>query len=121
MAIYSAQAFAERYNFKFVFANGYMENECYKDYFTRNEVSPHLINHINWNNYFPTQKEEYKSFLEKLVMLDNIVPEGQHYYSYYQNLPWPGTYLNNCVHPTIEGYKVIAEELYSFIKTKNYV
>lgn len=121
MAIYSAQVFAERYDFKLVLANGYMERESYKDYFTRNEVGAHLIDRINWNNYFPTQSEGYQSFLEKLIELDDIVPEGQHYYSYYQNLPWPGTYLTNCIHPTIEGYKVIARELYSFMRTKQYV
>lgn len=121
MAIYSAQVFAERYNFKFVFANGYMEKDSYKNYFEKNEVKQHLIDRIDWSNYFPTKNKSYDCFMDKLIELDNIVPEDQHYYSYYQNLPWPGTYLTNCIHPTIEGYKFIAQELYSFIKYKNYV
>ncbi len=64
------------------------------------------------------------AFVQKLVELDNIMDANdwggfhQHYFS----RDWPAEYLTNCegAHPTIKGYKVIADELANFIKYKGY-
>lgn len=119
MSIYAAQVFAERYGFKFIFANAYIENMSVREYFKLYDVEEYLLDKINWNSYFPTTDKNYKCFQEQLVNLDGFLPENTHYWGYYQNLPWPGTYLTNCIHPNIEGYKVIAKELYNFIVDKN--
>jgi len=63
--------------------------------------------------------------IQKLVELDGILkPEDWGaYHQVYYNRDWPAKYLTNCqgAHPTIEGYKVVAEELARFIRLRGYV
>jgi len=120
LAIYTAQLFAERYNFKFIFANAYFEHCSFHDYFVTHNVNKALMKRINWSNYFPTHKEDYASFVDKLTQLDGILPENVHYFGFYQKLSWPATYLTNCCHPTLQGQKVIAKELHRFMMDNNY-
>ena len=44
------------------------------------------------------------------------------FHEHYFNRTWPAEYLTNCegAHPTIKGYKVIADELAAFVKYKGY-
>jgi lysophospholipase L1-like esterase len=48
--------------------------------------------------------------------------DWQGFHQFYFNRDWPAEYLTNCegAHPTIKGYKVIADELAAFVKYKGY-
>lgn len=118
-AILEAQVFAERYNFKFIFGNAYYLEHLPS--FFEKTIGEKFTNLVNWNNYL--NNENFVNFVERLVELDNIIPENERgptrYWNFYTNLPWPATYLTNCIHPTIEGYKEIGKIIYHFIKKEN--
>ena len=62
--------------------------------------------------------------MQKLVWEDGLMdpPSWGGFHAFYKQREWPAKYLTNCdgAHPTIEGYKVIADELANFIKLKSY-
>ena len=76
---------------------------------------------FDWSTYIHNTTD-YEAFMEKLVQLDGKLDDWRHYYKFYRQLPYPSEYLTNCdgSHPTIKGYKVIADELATFIKYKGY-
>jgi hypothetical protein len=113
--ILEVQTFCKAHNFKLVIANAFDGRG--KDFFF-DHCGP-LANKIDWSCYIH-ETAEYESFVELLVKKDNFIPSKQwrNYYEQYQNSPWPKQFLTNCIHPTIEGYKVIADELNKFIKQR---
>lgn len=118
-AITEAQVFAERYNFQFAFGNAYYLEHLPK--FFKENIGERFTNLIQWDKYM--NDEKFLNFVEELVKLDNILPVGQSvggYWEHYINLPWPSKYLTNCIHPTIDGYKVIAKLMYEFLQKNNY-
>ena len=125
MALLDLQTFAKAHGFKVVVANAFNQHgkqESSMDYVKEHTGS--LANKFNWDNYLHNTTN-YTAFMEKLVELDGLMPV-QHwggYYSFYRDLAWHAKYLTNCdgAHPTIEGYKVIGEELAKFIKLRGYV
>lgn len=110
--IMEVQTFCQAHDLNFIMANAF---DGRGKQFIEDAI-PTLVNNINWNNYLHTHVE-YESFLQLLVELDGLI-ELNDYYGYYQNLKWPAKYLTNCIHPTIDGYLVIAEELAKFIKAR---
>lgn len=116
-AILEAQVFAERYGFKFFFANAY--NPDHLPTFFQTHVDK-FADLVKWENYMNTEK--FFNFIEHLVALDDIIPKDKQgntaYWSHYPQLPWPATYLTNCIHPTIKGYEVIADLMFNFIQDK---
>jgi len=115
-AVLEAQTFAERYNFKFIFANAY--DPYFLPGYLKNHIGEKYTNLIKWDNYYH-KHDQYKNFINLLSDLDGFCNHDEHFGTYTE-LPWPLTYLANCIHPTIEGYKVIANCLYTFIKNNNY-
>lgn len=116
------QTFAKAYNFKIVIANAFNQRDGgILPYLKEHGLG--LYNKINWDNYLHNTVD-YVAFMEKLVDLDGKLPrkEWNGFYNFYKSLPWPSTYLTNCdgAHPTIAGYKVIANEMANFIKYKGY-
>jgi hypothetical protein len=65
------------------------------------------------------------AFVQKLVEMDGLIPPDQWagFHEFYHKRNWPAKYLTNCqgAHPTLEGYKVIGQELANFIKLRGYV
>jgi len=120
-AILEAQTIAERYNFKLVIANAYNPTHII-DHFNQH-IGKKFTNLVNWNNYIHTAEDI--NFIEKLVKMDELIPPDKYhstsYWSIYPMLDWPAKYLTNCIHPTIDGYKVIAKDLYTFIDKKNII
>jgi hypothetical protein len=123
MALLNLQNFAKTHNFNLVVANAFNQRpEGIIEYLRENTGS--LCDKFVWSSYLHNTTE-YVAFVQKLVELDNIMdPEHwggfhQHYFS----RTWPAEYLTNCegAHPTIKGYKVIADELANFVKYKKYV
>jgi lysophospholipase L1-like esterase len=43
------------------------------------------------------------------------------FYDYYSKLKEPTEYITTCMHPTREGYRIMAEELYNFSKALGYI
>jgi hypothetical protein len=119
-AIIEAQVFAERYNFQFAFANAYYLEHLPE--FFKQHIGDRFTSLVHWDKYMNNDKNFF-NFVEELVKMDNILPfeyRPTSYFQHYLDLPWPPKYLTNCIHPTIEGYKVIASLMYDFLKKNNY-
>lgn len=116
MTLLDLQTFGKAYNFKIIVANAYNQHSpSLKQYLI--EQTGSLAYKFDWNTYLH-EKTDYVAMVQKLVYLDglmNPVDWGGHY-EFYQKRAWPAKYLTNCIHPTIEGYKVIAKEIATFIK-----
>jgi hypothetical protein len=123
MALLDLQTFAKAYGFKVVIANGFNQNHQggIKEYLE--EYAGTLTQKFDWSGYLHSETP-YKAVVQKLVWLDGIIPpkDWGAYFGVYKSRDWPAKYLTNCegAHPTIEGYKVIGEELAQFIKLRGY-
>lgn len=129
IALLDLQAFAKANNFKVVLANAWnypsklgtdismLPTEYLKEH------SKSLFDKFDWNNYVHNTTD-YLCFMQKLVWEDGKI-ERDHWnswYNYYRRLDYPSTYLTNCegAHPTINGYKVIGDEIAKFIRSRGY-
>ncbi len=123
MILLNVQAFAKSVGYKLVVANAFNQvcNGNIYQYFKENTGD--LVDKFDWNCYLHNTTE-YVAFVQKLVELDNIMDpnDWQGFHQHYFNRTWPAEYLTNCegAHPTIKGYKVIADELANFVKYKGY-
>lgn len=122
MALLNLQSFAKAHNFNLVIANAFNQrSQGVIEYLRANTGA--LCDTFDWSNYLHNTTD-YVAFVQKLVELDDIMPKenwGSFHQTYF-NRDWPAEYLTNCegAHPTIKGYKVIADELATFIKYKKY-
>lgn len=114
-SILEVQTFCKAYGFKFVLANAF-DNHSKQDFA---EHCGKLAEQINWQNYLH-DTVDYQTFVEHLVDKDNWLQGNDKFawWDRYQKLPEPKTYLTNCIHPTVSGYKLIADELSTFIKNR---
>ena len=122
LALLHLQDFCKAHNIKLVIANAFNQrNQGILEYLK--EETKSLFDKFNWDCYLHNTTE-YVAFVQKLVELDNIMDakHWQGFHQFYFNRNWPAEYLTNCegAHPTIKGYKVIADELANFIKYKGY-
>ena len=122
LALLNLQAFAKSKGFNLVVANAFNQrSEGIIEYLRAN--TGELCDKFDWSCYLHNTTE-YVAFVQKLVQLDNIMDPDQWggFHQHYFNRTWPAEYLTNCegAHPTIKGYKVIADELASFVKYKQY-
>lgn len=116
------QNFASTHNCKLIIANAFNQrNEGILEYLKEHTGS--LFEQFDWSAYLHNTTD-YVAFVQKLIELDNIIPanEWQSFHQAYFSRDWPAEYLTNCegAHPTTKGYKVIADELATFIKYKGY-
>ena len=123
LALLHLQAFAKAHNFKLVVANAFNQrpDSSILDYL-RDQTGP-LYDKFDWDCYLHNTTD-YVAFIQKLVEVDNIMDpkDWPGFFNFYYNRDWPSEYLTNCqgAHPTIKGYKVIADELAKFIKYNDY-
>lgn len=122
LALLNLQTFAKAYGFKLVVANAFNQrNEGIIQYLRDNTGS--LVDKFDWSCYLHNTTD-YVAMVQKLVELDGILKplDWYSFHNEYFKRDWPSEYLTNCegAHPTIKGYKVIADELASFIKYKGY-
>ena len=103
MNICEARMFAKAHNMKFLF--GYAFDNCH-DMIINDAYS--LSTQIDWGKECLTPNYTY---FDRLSALDNMTAS----YGDYSVLTWPKMYVTNCVHPTIEGYKVIADHIYNIL------
>lgn len=122
MALLNLQNFAKAHNFNLVIANAFNQrSEGVIEYIRANTGT--LCDKFDWSNYLHNTTD-YVAFVQKLVELDGLIPKEEWggFHKHYVKREWPAEYLTNCegAHPTIKGYKVIADELSTFIKYKKY-
>lgn len=123
MALLNVQAFAKSVGYKLIVANAFnqVHNGNIYEYLKANTGD--LVDKFDWSCYLHNTTD-YVAFVQKLVQLDNIMDanDWQGFHQQYFSRTWPAEYLTNCegAHPTIKGYKVIADELANFIKYKGY-
>jgi len=117
MALLNLQSFAKAHGFKVIVANAFNQNlGGVQKYLV--EQTGSLALKFDWNTYLHN-KTKHVAMVQKLVELDGLMnPKdwGGHH-EFYLKRAWPAKYLTNCIHPTVEGYKVIAKEMADFIKT----
>lgn len=123
MALLDLQTFAKAHGFKLVVANGFNQHaKGVRNYLE--EYTGSLSKKFDWSTYVH-ETTPYVAFVQKLVWMDGLLDPRNwgSYHSFYSQKSWPEKYLTNCdgAHPTVEGYKVIGEELANFIKQKQYV
>lgn len=123
LALLNLQDFAKSRGFKLVLGNAFnFRNEGIIQYFTDN--TGNLANKFDWDKHYLHIEKPFTAFVQKLVELDGILPPERwnEFHSYYYGRDWPAEYLTNCqgAHPTIKGYKVIADEMATYIKYKGY-
>lgn len=106
-SILEAQTFAKANGFAFIFGNGFeMRGEEYLK-----NMCPEVANKIDWNRCIHTHTD-YKCFAQLFVRLDGLCAEDyETVANYYPKMDWPAKYMTNDIHPTIEGYKLMAEEI----------
>jgi hypothetical protein len=115
--IKEAETICKANGWKFVVASAF-DQRYTREFFIKHldEGWIPLIDSIDWSNFlYPTGM---KSFMELLLDRDGNrkMADGK-FYDHYSKLKWPTKHITNCMHPTIEGYRIIAEEIYKFIKT----
>lgn len=83
-------------------------------------VNTDLIDTVPWDKFL--YPKGCKSFMELLLTYDGR-PELANgaFYDYYSKLKYPTEYITNCMHPTQEGYRIMAEEIFEFAKEQGYV
>jgi lysophospholipase L1-like esterase len=123
LALLELQTFAKAHGYKVIVANAFNQRQEGIIQYLRNNAG-YLVDKFDWTTYIHGATR-YSAFVQKLVELDGLLPadQWQGFHSYYHQRDWPAKYLTNCegAHPTLEGYKVIGEELANFIKLRGYV
>jgi hypothetical protein len=106
-SILEAQTFAKANRFDFIFGNGFeMRGEEYLK-----SMCPEVANKIDWSRCIHSHTD-YECFAQLFVRLDGLCAEDyETVANYYPKMDWPAKYMTNDIHPTIEGYKLMAEEI----------
>ena len=125
VTLLNLQTFAKANNFKIVLANAFNQRpegiyEWLKEYTGK------LVDKFDWSCYMHNETD-YEAFMQRLVELDGKLSKEDWgaYHSIYnpRNLDTHSEYLTNDEgsHPTIKGYRVIADELAKFIIKREYI
>lgn len=114
----NVQSFCRSKNFKLLVANAFNPYDLPLYLKTH---APTLYDKFDWSTYVHSYNEDI-AMIQKLIRSDgtNIKNEDWKsnfvkYFEDYKKLDYPKMYLTNCGHPTIEGYKVIANYFSSYI------
>ena len=126
MALLNLQTFAKANNFKIVLANAFNQRHPESIYDWLKEYAGKLVDQFDWSCYIHNDTD-YVAFMQKLVELDGKLSKedwgGYHNVYNPENLDTHSEYLTNDQgsHPTIKGYRVIADELAKFITKRGYI
>ena len=107
--IVEAQNFAKAYNLKFIFAHGF-DKGGYHNIDFNNPISC-LIDPSCYMKSFGDKP----SALDYIMSLD-VEPNN---IDYYKTVKRHTKYLTNCLHPTIQGHQIIAQQFYNFIQAQS--
>lgn len=116
-----AEMFCKANGWNLVIASAF-DQRITKDNFINKVGEEHveLIESAPWDKFLYPQG--CKSFMQLLLRYDGReeLADGA-FYDYYSKLKFPTEYITNCMHPSREGYRIMAEEIYNFMKNKGYV
>jgi hypothetical protein len=119
--IREAAMFAKAQGWDFIVASAF-DQRITRENFIRQIGEEHteLVDSIPWDKFLYPQG--CKSFMQLLLRYDGReeLADGA-FYDYYSNLKEPTEYITTCMHPTREGYRIMAEELYNFSKVLGYI
>lgn len=119
--ILEAQTICKANGWELVISSAF-EQRYTKEYFQRHlglEWNS-LIETINWDNFL--YPRGMNSFIELLLDYDgNRHMALGDFYDHYSKLKWPTKHITNCMHPTREGYRIIADDIYNFMLSKNFI
>lgn len=121
LSIKEAETYAKAYNLSLVLTSAF-EQRYTKVWFERmiGEEHRELINSVPWDKFF--YPAGCLSFIELLLDLEGKRElAGGCWYSHYTAMKTPSTYITNCCHPTIQGYSVIAKEIFNHLKSRDLV
>lgn len=122
ISIKNAETFAKLHGLNFVLTSAF-EQRFNREYFLKilGQENRHIVDSVPWNNFLYPRGEQ--SFINVLVELDGRPKDYAHgeFWPHYNTLSEPSEYISNCAHPTIKGYSVVADEIYNFLKLKNFV
>ena len=105
--ILETQHYAKANGFDFIFANAFEMRG--KEYF--DSMCPTVSKQIDWDRYIHSHTD-YACFAQLLVRKDGLCEETfEAVVDYYPKMDYPATYMTNDIHPTQQGYKLIAEEI----------
>ena len=114
MALLELQAFCEAKGYTMVVANAYNIDD---PSVTLRQHTGNLWQRFDWSRYLHGSTD-YTAMAQLLIGMDGLLTRenwGQHH-SVYLKRSWPAEYLTNCIHPTVKGYTVIADELARFMQ-----
>jgi hypothetical protein len=117
--IRDAEIFCKAHGYKFIVASAF-DIRVTQDHFLKTMGDQHqdLINSIPWDNFiYPRGYRTFMELLTRLEGLDEHAAAGG-FYEYCQKLKEPTDYMTPCAHPSQNGYRIMAEEIYKFITTK---
>jgi hypothetical protein len=105
--ILEAQNFAKANGFDFIFGNGFeIRGQEYLD-----KMCPEVSSKIDWGRCVHSHTN-YDCFARLFARQDNLCADDyESVANFYPKMDYPATYMTNDMHPTIEGYKLIAAEI----------
>jgi hypothetical protein len=118
--IREADMFAKANGWNFIVASAFDQRITRENFIDKiGKEHTELIDSIPWDKFLYPQG--CKSFMQLLLRYDGReeLADGA-FYDYYSKLKEPTEYITNCMHPTREGYRIMAEELYKFIEVLGY-
>lgn len=119
--IKEAETIAKANGWNFIVASAFDQRVTKENFIDKvGKENLDLINSIPWDKFLYPQG--CKSFMQLLLRYDGReeLADGA-FYDYYSKLKEPTEYITNCMHPTREGYSIMAQEIYNFMKEKDYV
>lgn len=114
--IREAEIYCQAKNWKLVVTSAF-DQRITTDYFLKHAgvENKKLVDSVSWNNFL--YPHGMKSFMELLLTHDgNAHMVDGEFYNHYSKLKEPTEYITNCIHPTQEGARIIAEEMFEFLK-----
>jgi hypothetical protein len=122
MAMLELQMFCKAHGFKMIVANAFNTAGDYPKYRMKEYMQKYtakMADKFDWTCYLH-ETTDYIAMAQKLALMDGLMnpKEWMGYYNFYEKLDWPATYITNDVHPTIEGYRVISNEIAQFAKQR---
>jgi hypothetical protein len=113
-----AELFCKAHGYQFYFASAFddqINQQTFSKYLGDDQ---HLLELINWDNFI--NPLGYNTFMDLLCFLeDDDTLKSTDYQNWCANLTTPSKYLTPCMHWSIDGHKVVAEEIFKILKEKN--
>ena len=114
LAMLELQSFCSSVGYEMVVANAYNIDP------PQQQMQQHtgtLWQQFDWSRYLHSSTQ-HTAMAQLLIAMDGLLTweTWNQHHEVYLKLDWPADYLTNCIHPTIKGYTVIADEMARFMK-----